>query len=185
MVSASEVVKKLDLQPHPDGGFYLETLRDTSILLSKSNLPSPYKVDRAVSTAIYFLLPSGSVARLHRIPCAETFHYYLGEPITVVELDERDGRVKLTCVGPNLLEDQHPQYTVPPYLWFGSFPTKDATIHHDGQEIKVTGRDAENHFSLLGVTCAPAFQYQDSELANRSELIGKFPEYESLITLLT
>lgn len=41
------------------------------------------KVDRAVSTAIYFLLPSGSVARIHRIPCAETFHHYIGDPITV------------------------------------------------------------------------------------------------------
>jgi predicted cupin superfamily sugar epimerase len=41
------------------------------------------KVDRAVSSAIYFLLPAGEIARLHRIPCAETWHYYLGEPLTV------------------------------------------------------------------------------------------------------
>lgn len=41
------------------------------------------KVDRPVSTAIYFLLPSGSVSKLHRIPCAETWHFYLGESITV------------------------------------------------------------------------------------------------------
>jgi len=40
-------------------------------------------VDRAVSTSIYFLLPSGSVSRLHRIPMAETWHFYLGEPLTV------------------------------------------------------------------------------------------------------
>jgi hypothetical protein len=41
------------------------------------------KVNRAVSTAIYFLLPAGSVSRLHRIPCAETWHFYKGEPLTV------------------------------------------------------------------------------------------------------
>ena len=41
------------------------------------------KVDRPVSTAIYFLLPSGSVSHLHRIPCAEVWHFYLGEPLTV------------------------------------------------------------------------------------------------------
>lgn len=41
------------------------------------------KVGRAVSTAIYFLLPAGSVSRLHRIPCAETWHFYKGEPLTV------------------------------------------------------------------------------------------------------
>jgi len=44
------------------------------------------KVDRAVSSAIYFLLPAGEIARLHRIPCAETWHYYLGEPLTVCKL---------------------------------------------------------------------------------------------------
>ena len=41
------------------------------------------KVERAVSSCIYFLLPSGNVSSLHRIPCAETWHFYVGEPITV------------------------------------------------------------------------------------------------------
>ena len=54
--------------------------------LHASNIPLMYaadKVDRPVSTAIYFLLPAGSVSRLHRIPCAETWHFYKGEPLTV------------------------------------------------------------------------------------------------------
>ncbi|KAJ8422323.1 hypothetical protein Cgig2_011615 [Carnegiea gigantea] len=185
MVRASQIVEKLSLKTHPDGGFYIETFRDHSVILSKSYLPAQYKVDRAVSTAIYFLLPSGSVAWLHRIPCAETFHHYLGEPITVMELNGSDGQIKLTIVGPNLLEDEQPQYTVPPYVWFGSFPTKDVTISPDCSKIEVAPRDPENHYSLLGVTCAPAFQYEDSELAKRSELVARFPQYESLISLLT
>ncbi|KAK9705661.1 hypothetical protein RND81_07G074200 [Saponaria officinalis] len=143
------------------------------------------KVDRAVSTAIYFLLPSGSVAHLHRIPCAETFHYYMGEPITVMELNEEDGQVKLTRVGPNLFEDERLQYTVPPYIWFGSFQTNDISMPSDGSQIEVTPRNAEDHYCLLGVTCAPAFQYEDSEPGNRSELVAKFPKFESLISLLT
>ncbi|GAB4838085.1 hypothetical protein Ancab_027616 [Ancistrocladus abbreviatus] len=185
MLSATAMVNKLNLKPHPDGGFYLETFRDSSVLLPRTLLPPRYKVDRAVSTAIYFLLPSGSVARLHRIPCAETFHYYMGEPVTVMELNESDGQVKLTCVGPNLLESQQPQYTVPPYVWFGSVPTKDITILSDATEINVAERDAETHYSLVGITCAPAFQYEDSELAKRSDLLARFPGYESLISLLT
>ncbi|GMH03582.1 hypothetical protein Nepgr_005421 [Nepenthes gracilis] len=185
MLSASEIVQRLNLKPHPDGGFYSETFRDNSIFLSKSQLPSQYKVDRAVSSSIYFLLPSGSVACLHRIPCAETFHYYMGEPITVMEVNERDGQVKLTCVGPNVLENQQPQYTVPPYVWFGSFPTKDVTMSSDGLRIEIAARDAESFYSLVGVTCAPAFQYEDSELAKRSDLIARFPSYKSLISLLT
>lgn len=100
-------------------------------------------------------------------------------------MNEVDGQVKLTRVGPNLLENETPQHTVPPYVWFGSIPTKDVTISVDGSQIKVTPRDAEKNYSLIGVTCAPAFQYEDSEPAKQSELVAKFPNYEPLISLLT
>ncbi|KAK9989862.1 hypothetical protein SO802_030101 [Lithocarpus litseifolius] len=185
MGSASEIVAKLNLAAHPEGGFYSETFRDNSIVLSKSQLPPQYKVERAVSSCIYFLLPSGNVSSLHRIPCAETWHFYVGEPITVVELNDKDGQVKLTCLGPNLLDNQQPQYTVPSNVWFGSFPTKDISISPDGTVLKAPPRDGETHFSLVGCTCAPAFQFQDFELAKRSELVSRFPNSEALISLLT
>ncbi|KAL9259001.1 hypothetical protein AKJ16_DCAP07520 [Drosera capensis] len=185
MMRASEIVKKLNLKAHVEGGFYDEVLRDNSVILSKSLLPPQYKVDRPVSTSIYFLLPSGSVSNLHRIPSAETWHFYLGEPITIVELDDRDGSVKLTCLGPNLAEDQKPQYTVPPNVWFGSYPTKDIIVSLEGLATKAMPRDFDSHYALVGCTCAPAFQYEDFELAKRSELTSLFPAYESLISLLT
>ncbi|EYU28316.1 hypothetical protein ABFS83_12G130400 [Erythranthe nasuta] len=182
----SQIVEKLDLKPHPEGGFYSETFRDSSVILSKSHLPPQYKVDRPVSTCIYFLLPSGSVSHLHRIPCAETWHFYLGDPLTVVELDDKDGSVKLTCLGPDpLAENQVIQYVVPPNVWFGAFPTKDIEVSSDGKAVKGATRDSEEHFSLVGCTCAPAFQFDDFELAKRSELIARFNGYESLITMLT
>ncbi|CAL5328703.1 unnamed protein product [Camellia sinensis] len=186
-VSASQIAAKLNLNSHPEGGFYSETFRDSSIILHTSQLPSQYKVDRPVSTAIYFLLPSGSVSHLHRIPCAETWHFYMGEPITVMELNDKDGTVKLTCIGSNpMVENQHLQYTVPPYIWFGAFPTKDIDIDSvSGAAVKTPPRDGEKHFSLVGCTCAPAFQFEDFELAKRSELVSHFPKYESLIKLLT
>ncbi|XP_042035666.1 uncharacterized protein LOC121782030 [Salvia splendens] len=182
---SSQVVAKLNLKPHPEGGFYSETFRDTSVNLSKSHLPPQYKVDRPVSTSIYFLLPSGSVSHLHRIPCAEVWHFYLGEPLTVVELNDNDGTVKFTCLGPDPLADnQVVQHTVPPNVWFGAFPTQDIDISSDGA-VKRATRDQEAHFSLVGCTCAPAFQFDDFELANRTELVSRFPKYESLITMLT
>ncbi|XP_073017324.1 uncharacterized protein [Primulina eburnea] len=186
--TASEIVAKLNLKPHPEGGFYSETFRDSSVILSRSHLPSQYKVDRPVSTCIYFLLPSGSFSHLHRIPCAETWHFYSGEPLTVFELNETDGSAKLTCLGPDILsENQSVQYSVPPNVWFGSFPTKDidVDISSDTIVIKQSSRDPEKHFSLVGCTCAPAFQFDDFEMANRSELISRFPKHESLISLLT
>ncbi|KDP33935.1 hypothetical protein JCGZ_07506 [Jatropha curcas] len=185
MASTSEIVKKLNLQPHPEGGFYWETFRDSSVTLSPSQLPSGYKVGRPVSTAIYFLLPAGSVSHLHRIPCAETWHFYLGEPITVLELNE-NGQVKLTCLGSDLTGDnQQPQYTVPPNVWFGAFPTKDYVFSPDGAVAKAAPRDTESHYSLVGCTCAPAFQFEDFELAKRSDLISQFPNHKHLISLLT
>ncbi|KAM4097539.1 hypothetical protein ACJW30_07G008300 [Castanea mollissima] len=106
-------------------------------------------------------------------------------PPEVVELNDKDGQVKLTCLGPNLLDNQQPQYTVPPNVWFGSLPTKDISLSLDGTVLKAPPRDGETHFSLVGCTCAPAFQFQDFELAKRSELVSRFPSSEALISLLT
>ena len=79
--------------------------------------------------------------------------------IQVLELDEKDGQVKLTCLGPDLGDNQQVQYTVPPNVWFGAFPTKDFHISTDGGMTKTESRDAESHYSLVGCTCAPAFQF--------------------------
>ncbi|XP_058756663.1 uncharacterized protein LOC131629877 [Vicia villosa] len=184
-LSASEIAQKLNLVPHPEGGFYFETFRDHSVQLSTSHLPPEYKVDRPVSTCIYFLLPSGNMSRLHRIPCSETWHHYIGEPITVVELNETDSSVKFTCLGSDLTKDQSPQYTVPPNVWFGSFPTSDFTVSADGSFLKGPERDSESHYSLVGCTCAPGFQFQDFELAKRSYLVSRFPQFETLVSTLT
>lgn len=183
---ASEVVFSLNLKAHPEGGFYSETFRDSSITLSRSQLPSQYKVDRPVSTSIYFLLPSGSVSHLHRIPCAETWHFYMGDPLTVFELGG-DGKVKLTVLGTDLEAGQRPQYTVPPNVWFGSFPTRDIDAYSsDGSSlVKAPTRDPETHYSLVGCTCAPAFQFEDFELASSSNILALAPHVEPFIRYLT
>lgn len=77
------------------------------------------------------------------------------------------------------------QYTVPPNVWFGAFPAKDFYITTNNNAVKNPPRDAENHFSLVGCTCAPAFEYADFELAKLSELVSRFPDHKSLLTLLT
>uniref|UniRef100_A0A0E0HM70 DUF985 domain-containing protein n=1 Tax=Oryza nivara TaxID=4536 RepID=A0A0E0HM70_ORYNI len=183
--TAAEVVAMLDLQRHPDGGFILETFRDPSISLPKSALPPRYKVDRAVSNAIYFLLPAGEIVKLHRIPCAETWHYYMGEPLTVFEVHD-DGQFKMTVVGPDLRHGQKPQYTVPPNVWFGAFLTCDIeSFTEDGSVfVKTPGRDSELHYSFVGVTCAPAFQIEDDEMATRESMKALAPKAEAFINYL-
>ncbi|KAF6168718.1 hypothetical protein GIB67_013100 [Kingdonia uniflora] len=186
MMKVSEIVAALNLLPHPEGGFYTETFRDTSISLPKSQLPPQYKVDRPVSSVIYFLMPSGDVSHLHRIPCAETWHFYKGEPLTVVELTE-DGGFKKTVLGSDIAAGHQLQYTVPPNVWFGSYPTMDVdTCSSDGKLLaKAPSRDAEHHFSLVGCTCAPAFQFEDFELAKRADLLAFAPKAEALVSYLT
>lgn len=103
----------------------------------------------------------------------------------ILELNDKDGQIKLTCLGNDLESDQKPQYTVPPNVWFGSFPNKDYHISANGTVSKAEPRDSETHYSLVGCTCAPAFQFEDFELAKRPELVSQFPNHESLISLLT
>ncbi|XP_072953770.1 uncharacterized protein [Typha angustifolia] len=183
---SSEIASLLDLKPHPEGGFYAETFRDSSITLSKSQLPPHYKVDRAVSTSIYFLLPSGSVSHLHRIPSAETWHFYMGEPLTVFELHD-DGHMELTVLGSDLEAGHQPQYTVPPDVWFGSFPTLDVESFASNGSVlvKARKRDPELHYSLVGCTCAPGFQFEDFRLATIEELKALAPCAEPFINYLT
>ncbi|CAM0907646.1 unnamed protein product [Alopecurus aequalis] len=184
-MTATEVAALLDLKPHPEGGFYAETFRDSSVSLTTAQLPPQYKVGRAVSTAIYFLLPTGSVSRLHRIPCAETWHFYKGDPLTVFELHD-DGHVDLTVIGPHLDAGQRPQYTVPPNVWFGSFPTLDVeSFASDGSFlVKSPKRDPEKHYSLVGCTCAPGFEYEDFEMATFHDVKSIAPKAEPFLNYL-
>ncbi|KAI3514470.1 hypothetical protein L1887_12898 [Cichorium endivia] len=184
--TSSQLMAKLNLQPNPEGGFYAETFRDFSVNLSTSQLPPRYKVGRPISTVIYFLLLTGSVSHLHRLPSAETWHFYMGEPLTILEMYEKNGSVKLTTIGQDIGENQRLQYTVPPDVWFGAFPTKDYNVSmRDYSVVKNAPRDAEKHFSLVGTTVAPAFETADFVLANRSKLVSSFPAHESLLNMIT
>ncbi|KAL2635637.1 hypothetical protein R1flu_007116 [Riccia fluitans] len=116
------------LQPHPEGGFYAETFRDDSVILRTDALPDRFKVDRPISTAIYFLVPTGSISRLHRIPSAEVWHFYEGEPLTIFELDGETGLTKHTVLGRDVAAGQLLQYVVRPTVWFGAYPTGDYKV---------------------------------------------------------
>lgn len=98
-----------------------------------------------------------------------------------------DGKVKLTVLGTDLEAGQRPQYTVPPNVWFGSFPTRDIDAYSsDGSSlVKAPTRDPETHYSLVGCTCAPAFQFEDFELASSSNILALAPHVEPFICYLT
>ncbi|KAK3128623.1 hypothetical protein QOZ80_6BG0464280 [Eleusine coracana subsp. coracana] len=109
----------------------------------------------------------------------------MGEPLTVFEVHD-DGEIKMTVVGPNLRDGQRPQYTVPPNVWFGAFLTCDIeSFTEDGSVfVKTSGRDPALHYSFVGVTCAPAFQFEDNQLATREDMKALAPKAEAFINFL-
>lgn len=73
MQSADEIIRLLELVPHPEGGFFCETFRDARAVEN----------GRAVSTLIYYLLGAGDVSRWHRIDATEVWHWYAGSPLAI------------------------------------------------------------------------------------------------------
>ena len=105
-LSAAEIIRKLDLQPHPEGGHFRETFRDTR---TDANA-------RAASTAIYFLLARGERSHWHRVDAVEVWHYYAGAPL-VLEMAAADEPVRRMKLGPDLAMGERPQGVVPALHW--------------------------------------------------------------------
>jgi uncharacterized protein len=102
--TAADIIRLLDLQPHPEGGHYRETFRDL-----RSN------DGRAASTAIYFLLARGERSHWHRIDAAEVWHHYAGAPLALSIARDRD--VTTVRLGPDLAGGERPQAVVPAGAW--------------------------------------------------------------------
>jgi predicted cupin superfamily sugar epimerase len=105
-LSADEVVRRLDLKPHPEGGFYRETFRDER----------RDGAGRAASTAIYYLLGTGDVSEWHRVDAAEIWHFYAGASLVLtMSPDGHDAAAH--HLGPDLGRGERPQVVVPAGWW--------------------------------------------------------------------
>jgi predicted cupin superfamily sugar epimerase len=155
MISAEDVIRKFDLQRHPEGGYFKEAYRSSEII-SREALPSRYNGDRSFSTSIYFLLPSGTVSRLHRIASDEVWHFYLGGPLELLQISP-NGKMEKLMLGQDVAAGQKVQHVVPAGYWFGARPA-------DGSA-----------YSFVGCTVAPGFDFADFELADPRDLSRSFP----------
>src|SRR6266404_2654332 len=99
MPTAADVIARLELRPHPEGGYYRETFRDTRADAS----------GRSCSTAIYFLLARGERSHWHRIDAAEVWHYYAGSPLQLWIAEHAAGAVETATLGPDLAGGERPQ----------------------------------------------------------------------------
>ncbi|MFB3896728.1 MAG: cupin domain-containing protein [bacterium] len=166
MITKEEIIKILNLKPHPaEGGYFAETYRAKEII-PKSGLPGRYDHNRVMSTAIYFMITADTYSAMHRLKSDEVFHFYFGDPVEMLNLCPDDsGRV--ITIGNDLMNGMQPQVVVPNGVWQG------ARLHQGGK------------FALLGTTVAPGFEYPDFELGNRDKLIKQYPQYRELIISLT
>jgi len=114
--SAAEIIARLELKPHPEGGYYRETFRDSR---TDAN-------GRARATAIYFLLARGERSHWHRIDAVEIWHYYAGHALTLKIADD-DGQWSFR-LGANLAAGEQPQAIVPPHTWQSAESTGDWTL---------------------------------------------------------
>jgi len=115
-LTAADVVRLLDLKPHPEGGHYRETFRD----------PRVDAAGRAVSTAIYFLLARGERSHWHRVDAAEVWHWHAGAPLTLSIAG--DGTNNTITLGPDLAAGEVPQAVVPAGHWQAAQSRGDWTL---------------------------------------------------------
>jgi uncharacterized protein len=161
MLSSSDVIRIMKLQPHPvEGGYFRETHRTRGLL-------EAFGGERSIGTAIYYLLTADTVSEMHLLPGDEIFHFYLGDPLETLMLLP-DGGSATHVLGPDLLSGQFPQLVVPGGVWQGSH------------------RLAGPHgYTLIGATMAPGFDYRDYTTGRRGDLATKWPDRSELITKLT
>lgn len=134
-LSAQDIIARLGLQPHPEGGHFREAFRDAHRTAE----------GRAVSTAIYFLLAAGERSHWHRVDAVEIWHWYAGAPLELSVSSADAGPVEALLLGPALFNGEEPQRVVPRGAW---------------QAARSLGE-----WTLVGCTVAPGFEFAGFELA--------------------
>lgn len=134
-MTAEDIIRRLALKPHPEGGHYRETFRDQRTVDG----------GRAASTAIYFLLEAGEVSRWHRVDAVEIWHWYAGAALELSVKPVLEASPSVALLGPRLDHDEVPQAIVPQGHW---------------QQARSLGV-----WTLVGCTVAPGFTFDGFEMA--------------------
>lgn len=162
-LDAREIIRRLKLEPLPfEGGFFRQTYKSRGGIAASSLHATPH----AFSTAIYYLVTNESFSALHRVPQDEVFHFYLGDPVEMWQLED-SGADRTLTIGPDLLNGQEPQIVAPGGVW-------------QGTRLLPGGK-----WALLGATVAPGYEQTDFELATRADLLTKFPRHRERILKFT
>jgi hypothetical protein len=164
-MNAQEIIDKLMLIPHPEGGYYKETYRSADCSTFK-DLFFQNEI-RRYATGIYFMLMNENFSAWHRIKSDEMWHYYAGTESLLVHEIDTEGNYRITELNNTFNDNFEPQYVVKAGNWFAS-------------EIK-----NQNGFALVGCTVSPGFDFKDFELAERETLSNMYPQHRAAVKRLT
>jgi predicted cupin superfamily sugar epimerase len=173
-MTAERIIKFFGMKPlRQEGGYYVETYRAAE-QIKKAALPINLSGDRSIATAILYLLTADTFSLLHRLKSDEIFHFYLGDPVTMLHLHP-DGSTELITLGHDILNGQKIQTLVPKNSWQGAFINESCPERSRGS----------GQFALMGCTVAPGFDPDDYQQADRVQLVKQYPSRKDLITRLT
>jgi len=158
-------ISKLQLNPHPEGGYYKEVYRSDEII-EAVHLPVRYKSSRAFSTSIFFLLKNDQVSMFHKLKSDEIWHFYDGCGVKIYVI-EKNGIKREVLLGNKLEQGELPQVIINKNSWFGAELLNKSS------------------FCLIGCTVSPGFEFKDFELGEREKLLKLFPQHENIIKKLT
>jgi uncharacterized protein len=154
-------IKKLNLNKHPEGGYFADTYKSDKII----RLPG-YDGSRSICTAIYYLLTGNQFSSFHIMKSDEIWHFYSGSSLTLYIIDSK-GKLKEAFLGPNISKGETFQLVVKSGCWFA------ASVNE------------KKSYSLVGCTVSPGFDYKDWEIGNRKRLAEMYPEHKQIIERYT
>jgi predicted cupin superfamily sugar epimerase len=154
-----EMIHKLQLKVHPEGGYYRETYRS-----SECTTTSKGEV-RNISTAIYYLLENEDKSHFHRIQSDEIWLFHQGQSLEICLF--QSNQLVTIYLGNDIENGEVPQAIIPANCWFAS-----------------SIRNAAG-YSLVSCTVAPGFDFSDFELAERETLIQQYPHFKIIIEKYT
>jgi uncharacterized protein len=138
---AAQLIERLGLTPHPEGGHFGEIYRSSSRVQPADSRPA-----RAALTTIYFLLVAGQVSRWHRVASDEVWHFYEGDPLELLSADKGVGTITRRVLGP-VNDTVRPVHVVGAGEW---------------QAARTTGA-----YTLVGCTVGPGFDFEDFRMLNQ------------------
>lgn len=186
-MNVEAIVRMLELEAHPEGGFYRETFRAAARVRrmhgeSGEGNQGGVGASRAAGTAIYYLLPTGTFSAWHVVTSDEGWHFYDGAPLELVTIDPA-GVLQRVVLGRDFAGGERPQHVVPAG-WLQAARPVGADAASTSAAFAASGASAAD-YSLCGCTVSPGFEFADFAMPSRAELRARYPQHIEIVDALT